>query len=179
MFLVFGSFTIGAGLLLVLTIVMMLAESRRVDEAIIRSIGLKRSDMRALALMEGMITSSIASLLGGVFGLFLAWIVSAAFSSVFATAGADGIAYSFDFESVLIGMSLGFVIAMSTLWLTALWTSKLNIVQALRVFLPQESEEYRGGCYCQSFSSSERVLYLVFPFLPLNHRLHLDLHCGM
>ena len=136
MFLVFGSFTIGAGLLLVLTIVMMLAESRRVDEAIIRSIGLKRSDMRALALMEGMITSSIASLLGGVFGLFLAWIVSAAFSSVFATAGADGIAYSFDFESVLIGMSLGFVIAMSTLWLTALWTSKLNIVQALRGISP-------------------------------------------
>ena len=34
MFLVFGSFTIGAGLLLVLTIVMMLAESRRIDEAI-------------------------------------------------------------------------------------------------------------------------------------------------
>ena len=136
MFLVFGSFTIGAGLLLVLTIVMMLAESRRVDEAIIRSIGLKRSDMRALALMEGMFTSSIASLLGGLFGLLLAWVVSAAFSSVFASAGADGIAYSFNFESVLIGMSLGFVIAMMTLWLTALWTSKLNIVQALRSISP-------------------------------------------
>ena len=136
MFLVFGSFTIGAGLLLVLTIVMMLAESRRVDEAIIRSIGIKRSDMRALALMEGMFTSSVASLLGGLFGLFLAWIVSAAFSSVFASAGADGIAYSFNFESVLIGMSLGFVIAMMTLWVTALWTSKLNIVQALRSISP-------------------------------------------
>ena len=136
MFLVFGSFTIGAGLLLVLTIVMMLAESRRVDEAIIRSIGLKRSDMRSLALMEGMFTSSIASFLGGLFGLLLAWMVSAAFSSVFASAGADGIAYSFNFESVLIGMSLGFVIAMLTLWLTALWTSKLNIVQALRSISP-------------------------------------------
>ena len=136
MFLVFGSFTIGAGLLLVLTIVMMLAESRRVDEAIIRSIGLKRSDMRALALMEGMFTSLVASLLGGLFGLLLAWIVSAAFSSVFASAGADGIAYSFNFESVLIGMSIGFVIAMLTLWLTALWTSKLNIVQALRSISP-------------------------------------------
>ena len=136
MFLVFGSFTIGAGLLLVLTIVMMLAESRRVDEAIIRSIGLKRSDMRALALTEGMFTSSVASLLGGLFGLLLAWIVSAAFSSVFASAGADGIAYSFNFESVLVGMSLGFVIAMLTLWFTALWTSKLNIVQALRNISP-------------------------------------------
>ena len=94
MFLVFGSFTIGAGLLLVLTIVMMLAESRRIDEAILRAIGLKRSDMRSLAVMEGMFTSAAASVLGGFFGLILAWIVSVAFSSVFANAGADGIAYS-------------------------------------------------------------------------------------
>ena len=106
MFLVFGAFTIGAGILLVLTIVMMLAESRRTDEAIMRAIGLKRSDMRSLALMEGMMTSAAASVLGGMFGLFLAWLVSLAFSSVFASAGADGIAYSFDIESMLIGCLL-------------------------------------------------------------------------
>lgn len=136
MFLVFGAFTIGAGILLVLTIVMMLAESRRTDEAIMRAIGLKRSDMRSLALMEGMMTSAAASVLGGIFGLFLAWLVSLAFSSVFASAGADGIAYSFDIESMLIGMSTGFIIAMVTLWGTAFWTSKLNIVQALRGLSP-------------------------------------------
>ena len=139
MFLVFGAFTIGAGLLLVLTIVMMLAESRRVDEAIIRAIGLKRSDMRSLAMMEGMMTSSAASVLGGVFGLFLAWIVSLAFSSVFASAGADGIDFSFSLESMLIGISWGFLIAMMTLWATALWTSRLNIVQALRGLSPMRN----------------------------------------
>ena len=136
MFLVFGSFTIGAGLLLVLTIVMMLAESRRMDEAILRAIGLKRSDMRSLAVTEGMITSAAASVIGGFFGLFLAWLVSIAFSSVFASAGAEGIAYSFSIESVLVGISAGFIIAISTLWLTALWTSRLNIVQALRNLSP-------------------------------------------
>ena len=136
MFLVFGAFTIGAGLLLVLTIVMMLADSRRIDEAIMRAIGLKRSDMRSLALMEGVITSSFASVLGGGFGLFLAWLVSIAFSSVFSNAGADGIAFSFTVESMLIGMSCGFIIAMLTLWTTAFWTSRLNIVQALRGLSP-------------------------------------------
>ena len=136
MFLVFGAFTIGAGILLVLTIVMMLAESRRSDEAIMRAIGLKRSDMRSLALMEGMMTSAAASVLGGIFGLVLAWLVSLAFSSVFASAGADGIAYSFSIESMLIGMSAGFIIAMITLWATAFWTSRLNIVQALRGLSP-------------------------------------------
>ena len=136
MFLVFGAFTIGAGILLVLTIVMMLAESRRSDEAIMRAIGLKRSDMRSLALMEGMMTSAAASVLGGIFGLVLAWLVSLAFSSVFASAGAEGIAYSFSIESMLIGMSSGFIIAMITLWGTAFWTSRLNIVQALRGLSP-------------------------------------------
>ena len=85
MFLVFGAFTIAAGILLVVTIVMMLAESRRVDEAIIRAIGLKKSDMRSLAVMEGVITSSVASTLGGLFGLVLACFVSLGFSSVFMT----------------------------------------------------------------------------------------------
>ncbi|RJU85636.1 MAG: ABC transporter permease, partial [Candidatus Poseidoniales archaeon] len=139
MFLVFGAFTIGAGILLVLTIVMMLADSRRADEAIIRAVGLKRSDMRALALMEGTITSSSAAVLGGAFGLFLAWVISLAFSSVFASAGADGISFSFSLDSMLIGMSYGFLIAILTLWLTAFWTSRLNIVQALRNLSPMRS----------------------------------------
>ena len=139
MFLVFGAFTIGAGVLLVLTIVMMLADSRRADEAIIRAIGLKRSDMRSLSLMEGMMTSSAASILGGVFGLFLAWLISLAFNSVFSSAGVDGVSFSFSYDSMLIGMSYGFLIAMMTLWLTAFWTSRLNIVQALRNLSPMRS----------------------------------------
>ena len=110
-----------------------------------RAIGLKRSDMRSLALMEGMMTSAAASVLGGIFGLFLAWLVSLAFSSVFASAGADGIAYSFDIESMLIGMSAGFIIAMVTLWGTAFWTSKLNIVQALRGLSPMRKRVFLGG----------------------------------
>ena len=136
MFLVFGAFTIGAGLLLVLTIIIMLANSRRMDEGVIRAIGMKRSDMRSLSLMEGMINSSIASVIGGLFGLLLAWIVAMAFSSVFSSAGADGIDYSFSFESMLIGASAGFLIAMFTLYLTAFWTSKLSIVEALRGLSP-------------------------------------------
>ena len=132
MFLVFGAFTIGAGILLVLTIVLMLSETRRIDLATLRAIGLKKSDMRALTTIEGVLTSSIASILGGVIGLLLAWIVSLGFSSVFNSVGADSIEYSFSMNSMLIGISTGFVVAMSTIWVTALWTSRLNIVEALK-----------------------------------------------
>lgn len=140
MFLVFGTFTIGAGILLVLTIVIMLADQRRQDEAIIRALGLKRSDMRALAMMEGVLTSAGAAILGGIVGLVLAWLISLAFSSIFATVGAEGLAFSFSLSSMLVGMSWGFIIAMSTLWATALWTSRLNIVEALRGLSPVRSK---------------------------------------
>ena len=42
MFLVFGTFTIAAGILLVLTIVLMLAESRRSELGVMRAIGVTR-----------------------------------------------------------------------------------------------------------------------------------------
>ena len=52
MFLVFGTFTIAAGVLLVLTIVLMLAEARRSELGVLRAIGVTRSDVRALAVLE-------------------------------------------------------------------------------------------------------------------------------
>ncbi len=132
MFLVFGAFTIGAGILLVLTIVLMLADTRRIDLATLRAIGLKKSDMRALSTIEGAISSSLAAIAGGVVGLILAWVVSLGFSTVFNSVGADGIEYSFSLNSMLIGISFGFITAMATLWVTAFWTSGLNIVEALK-----------------------------------------------
>ena len=132
MFLVFGTFTIAAGVLLVLTIVLMLAESRRSELGVMRAIGVTRSDARALAVMEGVVIAALAGLIGSVIGLFLAMGISAGFSSIFATAGSDLFTFSWEFNSLFAGWSWGFLLAMLTLWLTALWTSRLNIVAALR-----------------------------------------------
>ena len=66
MFLVFGSFTIAAGVLLVLTIVLMLAESRRVELGVLRAIGATRSDVRALAVMEGIVIAAVAGVIGAL-----------------------------------------------------------------------------------------------------------------
>ena len=84
MFLVFGTFTIAAGVLLVLTIVLMLAESRRSELGVLRAIGVTRSDARALAVMEGVVIASLSGVLGSLLGLLLARGISAGFSSIFA-----------------------------------------------------------------------------------------------
>ena len=66
MFLVFGTFTIAAGVLLVLTIVLMLAESRRSELGVLRAIGITRSDARALAVMEGVVIATLAGIIGSL-----------------------------------------------------------------------------------------------------------------
>ena len=84
MFLVFGTFTIAAGILLVLTIVLMLAEARRSELGVMRAIGVTRSDVRAQAVMEGVVIATLAGIIGACLGLLLAMGISAGFSSVFA-----------------------------------------------------------------------------------------------
>ena len=132
MFLVFGTFTIAAGVLLVLTIVLMLAESRRSELGVLRAIGVTRSDARALAVMEGVVIASLSGVLGSLLGLLLARGISAGFSSIFASAGSDLFTFSWEFNSLFAGWAWGFLLAMMTLWATSLWTSRLNIVSALR-----------------------------------------------
>ncbi len=132
MFLVFGTFTIAAGVLLVLTIILMLAESRRSELGVLRAIGASRSDVRALAVQEGAVVASIAGLLGAFIGLGLAWIISIAFDNIFAAAGSNLFTFDWTWSSVFAGWAWGFLIAIITLWCSALWTSKLNIVTALR-----------------------------------------------
>ena len=132
MFLVFGTFTIAAGILLVLTIVLMLAEARRSELGVMRAIGVTRSDVRAQAVMEGVVIATLAGIIGACLGLLLAMGISAGFSSVFASAGTDLFTFSWEFTSLFAGWSWGFLIAIVTLWSTALWTSRLNIVSALR-----------------------------------------------
>ena len=132
MFLVFGTFTIAAGILLVLTIILMLAEARRSEMGVLRAIGISRSDARALAVQEGVIVASLAGALGSILGLFLAWVISIAFDSIFAAAGSDLFTFAWEWSSVFAGWAWGFLIAIFTLWCSALWTSKLNIVSALK-----------------------------------------------
>ena len=132
MFLVFGSFTIAAGILLVLTIIMMLSESRREEMGTIRALGLKKADARALAVQEGVLIASVAGLVGSILGLLLAWLISIGFSNIFSSVGAGLFRFSWTIDSVLSGWAWGFLIAIITLWATAIWSSNLNIVQALR-----------------------------------------------
>jgi len=137
MFLVFGSFTMAAGLLLVVTVVIMLADERRSESGVVRALGLQRSDLRAMTMMEGLLTSLIGSIVGALAGLLLAWLTSSAFQHLFAglddsLADAGLFSFAWQLDSIVAGIAWGFLIAMLTLWLTSLYTSRMRVIEALR-----------------------------------------------
>ena len=132
MFLVFGTFTIAAGVLLVLTIIMLLADVRRSELAIARALGLRSSDARAFFVQEGLVLSVIAGGLGSLLGLGLAWVISVGFSSIFASVGAQSFRFDWTLDSFLSGWIWGSLLAIGLLWATAFWNAQLNIVKALR-----------------------------------------------
>ena len=132
MFLVFGTFTIAAGVLLSLTIIMLLADVRRSEVATVRALGLRRSDARALFLLEGATLAFLASGLGSLFGLGLAWLISAGFSSIFSSVDATRFVFDWTADSFIAGWIWGTLLALFILWSSALYNAQLNIVRALR-----------------------------------------------
>ena len=132
MFLVFGTFTMAAGVLLSLTIIMLLADVRRTELAAVRALGLRRSDARSLFLYEGAILAFFSGGLGSVLGLGLAWVISVGFSSIFSSVGAQQFVFSWTLDSFLAGWIWGALLALVLLWSSAVYNAQLNIVRALR-----------------------------------------------
>ena len=132
MFLVFGTFTIAAGVLLSLTIIMLLADVRRTELATARALGLKRSDARAMFVYEGTITALISGALGSVFGLFLAWIIAVGFTSIFRSVGAQSFAFAWTWDSFVAGWIWGALLSVLLLTCSAVYNAQLNIVRALK-----------------------------------------------
>ena len=132
MFLVFGSFTIAAGILLVVTIITMLIDVRQKEYATVRALGMTRADLRYIAMIEGSIAALIGCAFGSLFGVGLAWLIGIGFSSVFASAGADVFSFHVDSSSLLAGWFWGFHIAMLTMFGSSLWSSRMIIVHALK-----------------------------------------------
>ena len=132
MFLVFGTFTIAAGALLSLTIIMLLADVRRTELATVRALGLRKSDARSLFVYEGAVLAFVSSGVGSLVGLGLAWVISVGFSSIFSSVGAQEFTFAWTIDSLLAGWFWGALLALLLLWSSSVYNAQLNIVRALR-----------------------------------------------
>jgi len=134
MFLVFGSFSIIAGIILIINIFVMLAEERKSEMGMARAIGMQRKQLKRMYLSEGCVYAGLSSLVGVFLGVGIGFLVMFAISHILSGFGVINIIQYFTVSphSMVLGFIAGFLITLTTIYVTAHRISRLNIVRAIR-----------------------------------------------
>lgn len=129
MFVVFGLFSIGVGILLIVLIFTMLAAERRSEMGMERAVGAQRQQLIQQFLAEGAGYTLLSGLVGTALGVGATWVI---------VQGFKGFAEGMDINlyvsprSMLIAYSLGVVITFVAVAISSWRVSKLNVVAAIR-----------------------------------------------
>jgi putative ABC transport system permease protein len=134
MFTVFGTFSIIAGVILIVNIFVMLAEERKSEMGMARAVGMQRKHLKRMYLGEGTVYALIASFVGVFFGIGIGYAIIFLLEEILKSFGTINILKYFTFtsSSIIIGYVSGFLITIITIYLTSNRISKLNIVRAIR-----------------------------------------------
>lgn len=128
-------FAVFAGILLMVNIFLMLAEDRRAELGMMRAMGMRRKSLVMGFAGEGWLYAVIAATLGVGVGLGVARVVVRAAADIFS--GADDefaldIIFAWKPESLLLGATIGLVIALTTVVVTSITTAYFNVIAAIR-----------------------------------------------
>jgi len=130
-FLVFGLFSIAAGVMLIFLIFVMLAAERRSEMGMARAVGMTRMQLTESFLAEGMAYNLGSAAIGAPLGLGVAAGLVAVLSRI---AGTFGFAITFHFNprAFVVAYSLGVVLTFATVAIAAYRAAFVNIVRAIR-----------------------------------------------
>ncbi|MET0740732.1 MAG: FtsX-like permease family protein [Candidatus Nanopelagicales bacterium] len=136
-FLFIASYSVIAGVLLIMNIFVMLAEERKGQLGILRAIGLRRRRVTGEFAIEGAIYSAAAAIVGAVLGVLVGRLVVALAVQIFQgwdTSGENSLTVVFDitWTSILNGAVAGFLIAFLAVVLTSVRIARTNIIAAIR-----------------------------------------------
>jgi putative ABC transport system permease protein len=134
-----GSFTIIAGILLLINIFTMLAQERQSELGMLRAMGLRRRALIVAFSLEGFLYALGSALFGTIVGLLIGRIVAFVASGIFAsrTVGLD-LHFHATFTSLERGFVGGLGISMLTVVLASLFIARMNVIRAIRE-LPDNS----------------------------------------
>lgn len=130
-FLLFGLFSIGAGMLLVVMIFVMLAAERKSEMGMARAVGTKRSHLIEMFMSEGMAYNVISAAVGAALGILIAFGIAALMGRIFSEFGFN-IESHVTIRTIVISYSLGVVLTFLTVVFSSWRVSNLNIVSAIR-----------------------------------------------
>ena len=132
-FLIFGLFSIAAGIMLIFLIFVMLAAERRSEMGMARAIGMSRLHLTQAYIAEGMAYNIGSALVGAILGLGVAWILIRTVSGVVEDqAGGFEIALHINPQGFVIAYAAGITVTFATVAVSAWRAANLNIVRAIR-----------------------------------------------
>ncbi len=131
-FIIFGLFSIAAGILLIFLIFIMLAAERKPEMGMARAVGAKRRHLVESFLAEGMGYDLGAAVVGLVAGVFVTFGMVALINA-FAEAGLGlELRTNLTPRSLIIAFCLGVISTFVVIFFAAVRASRLNIVAAIR-----------------------------------------------
>jgi len=130
-FLVLGSFSMIAGILLIFLIFVMLAAERKQELGIARAIGTQRGHIIRLFTFEGVIYALIASAVGAGLGLLISWGGIQALASAFKEMGFK-LEFDFTGSGLIISYLMGVLFTLFIVVISAWRVSNLNIICAIK-----------------------------------------------
>lgn len=130
LFLVFGSFSIIVGMLLIFLIFVLLASARRTEMGITRAIGARRRQLVQIYVYEGLLYAVGAAIVGTGVGVLASMLL------VEFIPASDQIGFKVvrhvEPRSLAVAFTLGLILTVATVAFSAYRVSRLNVVAAIR-----------------------------------------------
>jgi putative ABC transport system permease protein len=149
LFLFIASFSIIAGVLLVVNIFVMLAEERKGQLGILRAVGMRRRRVTAEFALEGSLYAAAAAVVGTALGVLVGRVVVVVAINVLnAFERSDNkldIVFAVSPVSLVNGASMGFLIAFLAVVLTSVRIARTNIIAAIRDLPSSTQKRPRRG----------------------------------
>ncbi len=165
-FVTFGTFSIIAGILLIFLIFVMLAEERKGEMGMARAVGTKRGHLVQMFLYEGLAYDLVAAAVGAFLGLAVAYGMVFVMTEAFATFAGVDIMHDFRARSMVVAYTLGVLLTLLVVTISAWRVSVLNIVRAIRN-LP-EPVLTKGGGLGWAFGVLAILLGVLLTFAGVN-----------
>ncbi|HEX2182438.1 MAG TPA: FtsX-like permease family protein [Rubrobacteraceae bacterium] len=131
LFVLFGQFSVAAGMLLIFLIFVMLAAERKRELGIARAVGMQRSHLIRAFAFEGALYALAASTIGSIAGVGVGWGMVRLIGQ--GIAGEDfRIAFSTSPSNVVLAFCMGMVLTFAVVLISSWRVSRLNVVRAIR-----------------------------------------------
>lgn len=141
-FLIFGQFSIAAGVMLIFLIFVMLAAERKKELGIARGVGMQRAHLVRMFTFEGAVYSLLAAAAGSMLGVAIGWAMVRVIAAAFGTFGFD-IQFAFSWRSLVVAYTLGMAITFMVVLVSSWRVSRLNVIRAIRD-IPEPTIRHRS-----------------------------------